>query len=283
MSQRLIPLPALIGMVTIAGFAAAAGASTGSNSTIQLIAMDADPTGNGATTLDHLDPCVRAEPGSEVTVDLIVDAVPADRPLIGFELHIKYDPNVLEVIAIDNGFLLGAVGTFDAFDALSDTLPDSDGDFLLAVADLASNGPPGANMETGKGVLTRVTFKAKSIGISDVAPGFAPPEVYPALYDNQNTTIEVRTIAAIKVAVGEDCPPGQTEIEPTELPSIPSLEGSPTPTHTSAPTLAVTLAPTPKALPATGGAPAAGHPIPLALSALVFAILAGSAWVATRR
>ena len=190
MSQRLIHLPGLIGMLVLAAFvAAAAGALAGSGSTIQLIAMDADPTGNTATTLGHLDPCVRTEPGSDVTVDLVVDAVPDDRPFIGYQIDIDYDPSLLEVIAVDNGFLLGASGDFEPFEGLSEPLPDSDGSFTIIIADLASGATPGANMETGPGVLSRVTLRAKAAGVSALAPGFEPPDVYPALIDGNNTTI----------------------------------------------------------------------------------------------
>ncbi len=222
-----------------------------------------------------------------MTVDLVVDAVPDDRPFIGYQVDIDYDPNLLEVIAADNGFLLGASGTFEPYDGLSNPLPDSDGSFTIITVDLAS----GASMETGPGVLSRLTLRAKATGVSAVAPGFDPPAVYPALIDLNNTLIEVRTIAGIKVAVGQDCPPGQTEIEPTELPGLPSIAGtptptlSPTPTPTPSPSPSPTVAPAalPAAFPATGGAPPNGSQIPLALSTLLFVVLAGSAWIVTRR
>jgi hypothetical protein len=123
-------------------------------------------------------------------------------------------------------------------------------------------------METGPGVLSRITFRAVAAGISDVGPGFDPPDVYPALLDDQNNTIEVRTIAGIKVAIGEDCPPGSGEIQPTELPSLEELYGSPTRTPSPTPSLAPTSSPTPTAspsvlpaaFPATGGPASSGGP-----------------------
>jgi len=90
--------------------AASAGASAQSQSSIQLVAMDADPAGNTATSLGHLDPCVRAEPGSEVTVDLVVDSVPEDRPFLGFQIEVVYEPTVLEVTGVGYDYLLLPMG-----------------------------------------------------------------------------------------------------------------------------------------------------------------------------
>lgn len=276
MRKRLLhapPLIAALGAATLIAAVAVAFAQT--ESSIQLIAMDADPAGNTATSLGHLDPCVRTVPGSDVAVDLVVDSVPDDRPFLGFQVEVSYDADLLTVTDFDTGYLLGANGVFEPFDALSDPLPDRDGAFTIIVADLASV-PPDENMESGEGVLSRVTFSAKKNGMSLVAPGFDVPDVYPALVDGANEVIEVRTIAGIRVAIGEDCPPGLTEIEPTELPSLPSLAATSTPTPTPDPSPsptptgsvsstssarpthtpgAVSLTPTvlPAAFPATGG------------------------------
>ena len=221
--------------------------------------MDANPSGNTATSLGNLDPCVRVEPGASATIDLVVDAVPVDRPLIGFEVHVKYDPALLQIATVDNEFLLAAVGAYEPFEGLGDILPDSDGDLLVAVADLASNRTPGANVETGKGVLSRITLTARAAGIAAVAPGFNPPDIYPGLIDAKNKTMEVRSIGGIKIAVGQDCPAGPAQVDPTTLPSLDSIDASfaPTPIPTRVPET-----PGPSALPLSGSPTRAGTGTP---------------------
>jgi len=265
--------------------AASAGASAQSQSSIQLVAMDADPAGNTATSLGHLDPCVRAEPGSEVTVDLVVDSVPEDRPFLGFQIEVVYEPTVLEVTGVRYDYLLAANGSFQPFDGLSEPLPDADGSFKVIIADLASV-PPAENMETGEGVLLRLAFTAKTAGTSSVAPGYDPPDVYPALIDGTNSVIEVRTIAGIEVVVGEDCPPGQTAIEPTELPPVSA--GIPAPVLSPTPVPSATHTFSPADLPVGGSSPDDGagglRGVSASLALGLAAILAsGALWLAARR
>ncbi|HSP55210.1 MAG TPA: cohesin domain-containing protein, partial [Dehalococcoidia bacterium] len=235
---RLPPLiAALVLVALLATIAAAAPAQSGS--AVQLIALDADPSGNTATSLGHLDPCIRTGLGQEVTVDLVVDAVPKDRPLVGWGVGIKYDSDLLEVTADDKAFLLAADGAFEPFD-VSDSLPDSDGVYSMTIADLASYNPEGGNSETGPGVLARLTFRSKSPGLATVIPG------YPTLIDLKNSTIDVRTIASIHIAVGQECPPGP-DIQPTSLPPPPTHPPLPSPTGD------VTPQPTPPHLHSTIG------------------------------
>jgi hypothetical protein len=212
-------------------------ASAQSQSTIPLVGADALIEGNTATGIGPRDPCVRAEVGSEVVVDFIVDAVPADRPMIGYQINVRYDANLLEVVAANNDLMLGATGQYQPFPGLSDVIPDTDGDYLIIIADLASmaptaEDPDGANMESGQGVLSRVTFRAKAPGRSDVAPGYDGVDVYPAIIDPQNTTVGVDTIAKTVVAIGEDCGQVPPESQVEELPPIEEILGSATPAST---------------------------------------------------
>src|SRR3989304_880589 len=101
----LLALSAAIAAVT--GIRATAGQS---GSTIQLVAIDAVPQGNTATSIASIDYCLRTEVGSQVTVDVVVDAVPDDKDMIGFEIHVLYDPKFATVTALDNHQLLGASG-----------------------------------------------------------------------------------------------------------------------------------------------------------------------------
>src|SRR6266545_3477500 len=189
-----------------------------SNSTIGLLALDADTQGNTATSLGLIDGCVRAEPGATVKLDYVVDSIPQDRPMIAFEAQIRNDRQLLEVLDVDNDLLLAAAGAYSPFAGLSDDLPDSDGDFRISVLDTASSTEPQANVETGAGVLARITFRAKAIGVSDVAIAVQQePLIYPLIQDTQNEMIFVDRLGSAAVAVGQDCPAEATEPKIVDL------------------------------------------------------------------
>ncbi len=206
-----------------------AGAQTpASTATISLVAVDAIPEGNTATTLAAIDSCARVEPGAQAVVDLVVDTIPADRPMIAFQMAVTYDPNLLEVTKYDQNMLLGAVGRYEPFQAFNDPVPDTDGKLDMGILDLASNdGDPKSNTESGRGVLVRVTFQAKAAGISTIAITPARSDEYPAIMDYLNTPTGIDRLGAAKVAVGEDCPaiaPGELI---TPLPPIETTAPSP--------------------------------------------------------
>lgn len=199
-------------------------------STIDIVAVDAITDGNGATTLGPLDGCVEVELGDEFDLDVVVDAVPEDRPLIGFEYNITYDEELLEVTVVDFDYLLGAEGTFQPFPGLTDETPDTDGTFLVSVLDAASDVRTDEHMETGPGVLTRITFRALDSGSSEVGVSFIPPNrAYPVILSTDNEPTQVDAIGAVTVAAGEACP---ADAEPLieDLPPISDLVPTPAPT-----------------------------------------------------
>jgi hypothetical protein len=197
--------------------ALAAPPKTHSASTIGLLAIDADPNGNTATSLGAVDGCARVEPGSTIDVDYVVDAIPQDRPMIGFEAEIRYDPGLLEAIKVDSNLLIAAVGTYSPL-ALSDALPDSDGKLRISVLDTASSTDPEANVERGPGVLVRVTFRAKATGLSTLTIGLEKePLLYPLVLDTQDEMILADRIGGASVAIGRDCPPEAIQPQITDL------------------------------------------------------------------
>lgn len=200
--------------------------------TVDLVAIDAVIDGNDATTLGPLDGCVSVDVGSDITIDVTADAVPEESPMIGFQISVTYDPAILQATAVDNEFLLASTDSYEAIEGLSDPLPDSDGSLLIVVADIASDVETRASLDSGPGVLSRITFETLAEGISDVAIGFDPPDAYPAIIDDTNVVLQVDNIGAIVVAAGQDCP---ADAEPviTPLPSLDELQPSTSP---SAPT-----------------------------------------------
>ena len=196
-----------------------------SSSTIGLLAIDALPQDNAATRLGRLDGCASANVGEFVTVDYVVNEVPRDRPLIGFEAEIRYNPRLLEVVDAETDHLLAAEGQFEPFDALTDPLPDSDGVLRIGVLDIASQTYPQANVESGPGVLARITFRARANGISSISIGFdrLPALVYPLLQDTQNETIIVDRLGSASILIGRDCPKGWRNPRIRELPPVETL------------------------------------------------------------
>ena len=148
---------------------------------------------------------------------------------MGFQIEVTYDPAILEVIDFDNAFLLASDNGFQPIEGLSDTLPDNDGNLLIVIADAASDVELGVSIESGAGVLSRVTFRALSAGTSTVGIGFDPPDVYPAIIDPLNTTIQVDNIGSSQIAVGAPCAP-DADPEITALPPLSDLAPTPGPT-----------------------------------------------------
>lgn len=234
MTRAKILLPAVLMAVGLASASPAVISQAQSNSTIQIIAIDANPTGNTATSLGPLNACVRTEPGSDVTVDLIVDAVPGPpdvNGIVGFEISVDYSPALLAVSAYDYEYLLAAVGSFEPFEALGDPVPDTDGTLNISVADLAVNNPdPGSNTESGPGVLARITLRAEAAGIATVTP-VQDANHYPNIINQQNNATDVDSIAGAQIAIGQDCPvpPDSTPVA-RPIPHISDIiQATPTP------------------------------------------------------
>lgn len=211
---------AVVSLVVIAG--AEAALATHSTSTIGLLALDPNVQGNTATSLGPIDGCARVEAGARIDVDYVVDSVPEDRPIIAFEVEVRYDPQLVEPVALDHKLLLAAAGSYSPFAALTDDLPDSDGNLRISVLDTASKADPEANVERGAGVLARITFLAKAAGISEIAVVVEPEPapVYPLVQDSQNETIFADRLGSASLAVGQECPAPAAEPKITDLAQV---------------------------------------------------------------
>jgi hypothetical protein len=225
----------LLSLALAAGEGAAL--ATHSSSTIGLIAIDANPEGNTATSLGRINGCSRVETGAQLSVDYVVDSIPDDRPMIAFEAEIQYDPQLLELTAVDHDFLLAAVGAYQPVAGPTDDVPDSDGNFRFSVLDTASMTDPEANVERGAGVLARITFSAKAAGVSEVAiVAQHGPGPYPLVQDTQNERILADRAGSISLAVGDDCPPQAAEPKITDLAEVNEQILSATPDPQATPT-----------------------------------------------
>ncbi len=122
------------------------------------IGIDANPTGNTATSLGAIDSCVAVASGATFDVDLFVRDV---NSLSAWEVYLDTDPNIVHVVDKDvNLFLASATGS-NIFDESGKT-PDTSGLYTLGAADTADPLAP----DSGSGVLARVTLQAVGAGVS---------------------------------------------------------------------------------------------------------------------
>lgn len=224
------------------------------------IGVDADPAGNTATSLGPIDPCVSVSTGDTFDVDiLIADVV----DLLAWEVYFVYDGSIISIVDDDVKMFQAADGESNVFD-LSEVLPDLDGRYRVAAADLAD--PPAP--DSGSGVLTRLTLKAVGPGVS---PANVPPidinddgkiDLGPFLNDVRGDPIDDvdddgffdGQIFAAQIAVDTACPadgvvPTATRAAATPSPTSPaSPTGETTPEVTETATASTpAVSPTPTA------------------------------------
>ena len=179
------------------------------------LGLDADTSGNSANAIGVRDECVSVASGQEFEVDLVVKDVPA--PIHGpggissLNGALLYDPSRISVLDIDGGYILGAAGGSVA--DISDATPDSDGEFVISLADF------GGPAEHGDGVLARLTLKAEGTGSTELVLGNTPrSEEPPSLTDEQFVPLFPQFVHDATVKIGMACPPAP----PTPTPSPPS-------------------------------------------------------------
>lgn len=186
---------ALLTMIA-AALTQAAPHQAANQSTIDFMGLDTDVTGNTATSLGSLDTCLQTSAGGTFQVDLLVDAIPPDRPMTAFGLELIYDPDLISVEGWDPNFLLAAGGDYQPFDS-SDPTPDNDGLFIIAILDTS-----GFN-ETGPGVLARFTLKALKDGVSTLS---LSTQINDGVLDDASIPVLAQTIGTATVMAGQPCP-----------------------------------------------------------------------------
>ena len=218
--------------------------------------LDADTSGNTATSVGHLDSCREVALGETFDVDLYVLDVPQPANgrggVMGFSYNLLFDPSVLEVTAIDDDFLTQSGGDTSEFDSVdadyvdgespdNDPLPATAGDLRVDNLDLSET------IESGSGVLSRITLHAIGAGVSQLELVDEPYDVNEPMIissaalsgDPQDGRYPIQSLQNAVIGVDHSCTP----------------DGSPSPTATKAPT------PTPSATAtATPSTPTATPP-----------------------
>jgi len=122
------------------------------------LGIDANPSGNTATSLGPVDACASAASGSSTTIDFFITSV---SDLLGWATYITYDPSLISITNINVKMFQAADGHSNIYNA-SDPTPDADGSFYASAIDLSA--PP--YQDSGSGVLARITISALAPGIS---------------------------------------------------------------------------------------------------------------------
>ncbi len=191
--------------------------------------VDVDPNGNTAISLGENDSCISVPEGETFTIDVTVTDVST---LSAWEVYFVYDPSIIEIKDRDLRMFLAAEPGSKAVN-VSESLPDQDGLYRIAEADLSS--PPAA--ESGSGVLTRLTLLAKTEGRSfaglpafdineDGNPDFGPRLFAPggqSIGDGNGDGFFDRLSLPTQIAVSLPC---DEDLQPP-IPDIDTIDGEP--------------------------------------------------------
>ena len=215
---------AVLAGVVLAVIACTEGALGGSESAAQVsvaIGIDADPTGNTATSLGAIDSCFSVSIGETFQVDLFANDVV---DLLAWEAYFTYDMSIVNIVSGDVMMFQAANSGSNVFD-VSEGLPDIDGWYGMAAVDVAE--PPAP--DSGSGVLARLTLKAVGAGVSpaSLSPidvnGDGTMDLGPSLKDLEGKPISDLDgdgffdgpISNAQIAVDTACPGGGAVATPT--------------------------------------------------------------------
>ena len=189
----------------------------GQPSTISNLGIDMDSSGNSARTAvgteTSLDTCAQVNVGETLSIDVFVDAAPADRGVSGFEFDLVFNSGDVHATAVDRNQLL-ATAAGSSIQPFGDS-SSTDSSLRAAAVDFGDFGiePAGAS-EVGPGILARITLTGQSgTGVSDITLENV------TITDDAGAEINVDQVAAAQVASNTSC----------SAPPTPTPSPSPTP------------------------------------------------------
>jgi hypothetical protein len=160
--------------------------------------IDPDTTGNTASTLGTLEPCVRIDvpnPAFDGVSDHNIDLyVKGDTQApVAYDASVIYDQAVVHVAAPGTDDLIKMPG---ATTLTSENVPDSDGTFTAGVIYFA--GGPGT---AGDGVLLRLGLDIGGSGVVTFALSPPPLSAYASV-----AGVHTVELASAQLAINQDCP-----------------------------------------------------------------------------
>ena len=177
--------------------------------TADAIGVDADPSGNSATSLGTINDCRQVSVNDSFDVDIFVQNV---GNISSVDFTVNYDGSVVNITGHDSALLLAAnpgSNVQDFSDPASPGTPDTDGNYQLIGVD--QTGAGSGTHESGDGVLGRVTFKAVGSGISAITLGSPGLTI---MTDENGNNIQpadqfgnfTGTLVPSEIRVGDFCP-----------------------------------------------------------------------------
>jgi hypothetical protein len=156
--------PALVAAIALAAFSLTSALGPASHAQSEpVLAIDADATGNTATTLGQRDVCIEVKSGNTFEVDVTAQDIAG---LAAWEAYVSLNTEVVHVIDRDIQLLLSSVPGANPFD-VSESVPESEGDnglYRVGGANITDE-PVGVD---GSGVLARLTLQAAGPGVSTI-------------------------------------------------------------------------------------------------------------------
>jgi hypothetical protein len=150
---------ALLGTAGLGAWILSGGGQATQASPALSMGVDADPSGNTATSLGPIDSCISVSSGTTFDVDIYVTDV---TDLKSWEVYFVFDPSVAIVTGVNvKNMLLAANAGSNVVDT-SDLVPNTTGLYRLSAIDTAS----APAHESGSGVLARLTLQAVAPGVS---------------------------------------------------------------------------------------------------------------------
>lgn len=204
----VVVVGALLAAAGLGSWILTSGEGTTQASPALTIAVDANPSGNTATSLGTVDDCWQLSTGQTFEVDIVITDV---TDLIAWQVPLVYDPRVLNVTGCDAAQFLAADPDSQVFQGC-DLVPDSDGLYGVGAADTAEPPPE----HSGSGVLARITLQAVGSGLSALSLP-ALPGRGPTLKDIEGTSLSDPDqdglfdgpVAHAQIAVDRGCAPDQ--------------------------------------------------------------------------
>lgn len=184
------------------------------------LAIDVGTSGNTGNAVGEIEDCISVATGEQFEVDVLILEV---TDLLAWEIHLDYDPAVLTVVDHDVKLFQGANEGSSPID-ISARLPNHSGFHTLSAFE--SSDPP--RVDSGSGVLARVTLEATADGETEIAlgqrdinnddvldRGTLMRDVDAAVIGdtNEDNFFDGEVTGAIAV-VGDDCPPGYNVATP---------------------------------------------------------------------
>ena len=226
----LVPILIVLVALTAVFLGLGLGGQPAEAATATEVGIDADPTGNTATSLGPIQTCFSVTPGVPFSVDIYIKGVVGG--INGFSATLLFSPGVFKIPTVGQGgtatdvdLLLASAGGSNVVDQ-SDPLPgvtSSSGQYTAAATD------QGGVAESGDGVLARITFTALATGKTSLL--LAIPSISPSLTGGDGLAIQpadafgvyTGTVIGAQIYAGLPCP-GTNSAPTAGSMTVPTLE-----------------------------------------------------------